>query len=122
MTAAEALEQLTAREPIFHVPELGQRREDLERLTAPDYWEVGASGRIYSRAYVIDMLLERYASGLPEQELAASDFACRQLGPDCWLLTYNLLQDGVRRTRRATVWEHVGGDWRIVYHQGTVVV
>jgi hypothetical protein len=24
-------------------------------------------------------------------------------------------------TRRATVWERAGEDWRILYHQGTIV-
>ena len=63
----------------------------------------------------------RQATGEREQELQASGFACRRLGEACWLLTYELVQDGVRKTRRATVWEWVEGAWRIVYHQGTVI-
>ncbi len=31
----------------------------------------------------------------------------------------NLLQQGGRRTRRATVRERTPGGWRVVYHQGT---
>jgi hypothetical protein len=36
-------------------------------------------------------------------------------------VTYTLVQDGKRKTRRATIWQRVGGEWKIVYHQGTVV-
>ena len=91
-------------------------------MTAPDYWEVGASGRVYQREWVLDELERRQAAGEPEQELVASGYVCRRLGEACWLLTYDLVQDRVRKTRRATVWEWVEGSWRIVYHQGTVIV
>lgn len=37
-----------------------------------------------------------------------------------YLLTYTLLQ-GERVTRRATLWRRRGGEWKIVYHQGTIV-
>jgi len=36
------------------------------------------------------------------------------------LLTYTLAQ-GARITRRATIWRRCGSDWKIVYHQGTIV-
>ncbi len=50
------LDELRPREPIFHRPELGVSVEDLERQVAPDLWEMGASGRRYSRDYVPDTL------------------------------------------------------------------
>ena len=49
MTDAEVMRELVAREPIFHRPEWGTGREDFARMTAPDYWEVGASGKVYER-------------------------------------------------------------------------
>ncbi len=121
MTDEQVMRELVAREPIFHRPEWGTGRADYERMTAPDYWEVGASGTIYRRDFVLDLLERRREEGGPEETLEASGFACRQLGAACWLLTYQLVQGGVRRTRRATVWERAGSDWRIVYHQGTIV-
>ncbi|HEX4029604.1 MAG TPA: hypothetical protein VHX20_04530 [Terracidiphilus sp.] len=39
---------------------------------------------------------------------------------DVYLLTYTLLQDATRLTRRATIWQRTAG-WKIVYHQGTIV-
>jgi hypothetical protein len=35
------LRELTAREPLFHRAESGITRNDFERMTAPEYWEVG---------------------------------------------------------------------------------
>lgn len=113
------LEELKRREPIFHRPEFAGSRAALEKMTAEDFWEVGASGRRYSREYVFETL-----AGRPKQPIVdhwrTSDFHCRELAPDTYLLTYTLLQDE-RRTRRATIWQRSGGDWKILYHQGTLV-
>ena len=116
----DILAELTSREPIFHRPEFGTTRADFERMTAEDFWETGASGRRYSRAFVLDELEKRFAA--PHDDLwETSDFHCRQLSEDTYLLTYTLLQDRVRLTRRATIWRKSADGWKILYHQGTVV-
>ena len=51
MTEQEALEAMVAREPIFHRAEFGTGREDFAHMTAEDYWEVGASGKVYRRDF-----------------------------------------------------------------------
>ncbi len=113
------LDELIAREPLFHRPELGTRRSDFEAMVEPDFWEVGASGRRYSREYVLDTLAERH-SRPHEDPWETRDFHCRELGPDTYLVTYTLNQAG-RISRRATIWRRRGQEWRIVYHQGTLV-
>ncbi|WP_432488653.1 nuclear transport factor 2 family protein [Kineococcus sp. SYSU DK018] len=113
------LEELRAREPIFHRPELGTSAEDLERQMAPDFFEIGASGRRYSRSYVQEVLSNRYAAG-GEDPWQTSQFHCRQIGPDTYLLTYTLHQ-GQRVTRRVTVWRRGEQSWQVLYHQGTPV-
>ena len=115
------LAELSRREPIFHRPELGTSRADFEKMTAPDFWEVGASGQQYSRAAVLDELEKRFAT--PHSDVwETSDFQCRKLALNVYLLTYALVQDNVRRTRRATIWERTDEGWRIIYHQGTIVL
>ena len=119
----EIIQELRSREPIFHHPELGTTRADFERTTDGGFWEVGASGRRYSRSHVLDVLEDRHrvASHLAlEDTWEAADFACRELGSDTYLLTYTLLQ-GQRKTRRASVWRRTADGWKIVFHQGTVV-
>lgn len=111
--------ELSALEPIFHHPELGTTRAAYEGMTDDAFWEVGASGRRYSRDFVIATLIDRYSQPFVDDCLA-SDFYCQQLAPELYLLTYTLAQ-GQRITRRSTIWRRDSGIWKIVYHQGTVV-
>ena len=117
---AAVLEQLQAREPIFHRPELGTSRQAFEQVTSEDFWEIGASGRIYDRATVLDLLEQRHATPQVE-DLQASEFRIRRLAPDTYLLHYTLLQ-GTRKTRRTTVWRQADDGWKIVFHQGTIIL
>jgi hypothetical protein len=113
-------QELAAREPIFHHPELGTTRGDFEAQTDTDFWEVGASGTVYQRAEIWSILEARHNDPTYLDEWRASDFFCRQLGPDCYLLTY-LLRQGARISRRVTVWRRTPAVWQVVYHQGTIV-
>jgi hypothetical protein len=114
------LAELRCREPIFHRPELGTTRADFESMTTADFWEVGASGRRYSRNFVLDALEERHQSPVDEV-WETTDFRCQELAVDIYLLTYTLRQQGARITRRATIWKRTGDGWKIVFHQGTIV-
>jgi hypothetical protein len=116
----DVLEQLKAREPIFHREKFGRTRADFENMTAPDFWETGASGRRYSREYVLSELEKRYTKEYVD-DWQASGFHCRKLSEDVYLLTYTLLQNKKRKTRRATIWQHTPTGWKIVFHQGTIV-
>lgn len=116
----DVLAELSRREPIFHRPEFGTTRADFEHMTEESFWEVGASGQRYSRAFVLDELERRHAA--PHEDVwETSDFQCQKLAEDLFLLTYTLLQDKSRLTRRATIWRRTGEGWKIVYHQGTIV-
>ena len=122
---AGVLQELVAREPIFHRPEHASTRLDFERMTDPDFWETGASGRRYSRAAVLEELDRRSSgSGWQDDPWETSGFWCRRLAGEVFLLTYTLVQKrtgGPRTTRRATLWERTAQGWKIVYHQGTQV-
>ena len=98
---AGVLDELRDREPIFHRLELGTTRADFEAQTAPDFWEVGASGQTYDREVVWSVLADRYANP-GDDPWETTGFRCRALGADTYLLTYLLRQDE-RLTRRATI-------------------
>jgi hypothetical protein len=117
---ADVLAELIDREHIFHRAELGTTRADFEGMTVPDFWEVGASGQRYSREVVLDELEGRFAK-VHADVWETSDSRCQRLADDVYLLTYTLLQDGVRLTRRSTIWKRTGTGWKIVFHQGTIV-
>jgi hypothetical protein len=114
------LDELRSREPIFHTERFGKTTSDFERATAPDFWEVGASGRRYSRDFILRMRSKEELVDADAAGWKASGFGLRRLGPNCYLLTYTLDQAG-RITRRATIWEKTSESWRILYHQGTIV-
>ena len=121
---AGVLSELSRREPIFHRPEFGISRADFEKMTADDFWEVGASGRRYSRAVVLEELERRFSA--PENDAWETlDFHCRELASGVYLLTYTLVQDAghddARRSRRSSIWQRTAEGWKIVYHQGTLV-
>jgi hypothetical protein len=115
----EVMRELMQREPLFHREEFGTTRADFERITAPEYWEVGASGRRYYRKSVLEVLEKRYENGT-EAVWEIGDFYCMEIAADNYLATYTLIQ-GPRVTRRATIWRRTAKGWQIVYHQGTVV-
>ena len=69
---------------------------------------------------MLDGLEKRYQQPF-DDVWDASDFHCRRLGPDVYLLTYTLLQNRERKTRRSTIWQHSETGWKIVFHQGTIV-
>ena len=56
-----------------------------------------------------------------EDEWETINVYCRRIGPDVYLLTYTLGQ-AQRVTRRSTLWQHMPGQWKVLYHQGTTVV
>lgn len=111
--------ELSAREPIFHRPQFGTRAKDYLAMTAEDYWEVGASGRVYERDFVVRSLVER-GKVEGDEDWVVSDVKVRQLADDTYAITYRLDQAG-RLTRRLTLWRDGPDGWKILYHQGTVV-
>lgn len=114
------LEELRAQEPIFHHAKVGATAAEFESMTDPEFWEVGASGRRYSREYAISTLVERYSSP-HEDHWKTEGFHCLKIAPNNYLLTYTLFQNETRKTRRSTIWRRTDAGWKIVYHQGTIV-
>ena len=115
------LEELRRREPIFHTLAFAASPAEYEEATAPEYWEVGASGTpVQSRLHPAGAVHDA-ASALGYLRVAELG-SCR---PTPWTrhfpMTY-VLRQGDRLTRRATIWEHLPGRWRVLFHQGTVVV
>lgn len=113
------LEELVRREPLFHRAEFGTTRADFARQISADFWETGASGRRYSRDFVLDTLEARWRAP-HEDPWQATDFRCQQLAADLYLLTYTLAQ-AARLSRRSTLWRRHGEAWSAIYHQGTLL-
>jgi hypothetical protein len=113
------LEDLRRREPIFHRREFGTSRDDLLQMTDEGFWEIGASGKIYTREFVIANMLERYKQPKPH-DWPCDDFSISELAENLYQINY-ILKEPDRTTRRTTLWRRSDGGWKIVFHQGTVV-
>lgn len=112
--------ELATLEPIFHrLPPRADRRA-VEALLEPDFFEVGASGVVYTRHFVLDVVEQRYRDGQDPNDAAwtITDFRSLALAADVYLVTYRLrFQE--RLSRRCTLWRRRGSTWKAVYHQGT---
>lgn len=119
----EVLAALAAREPLFHRRDLVNSPETFDAEVADDFWEVGASGRVYDRAFVREVVLRRLKEPVDAADAEGwriSDEAVRPLGADTYLFTY-VLHAPDRVTRRATLWHRTPTGWQALYHQGTVI-
>jgi hypothetical protein len=114
------LDELKSREPIFHHPEkFGKTKQDIENQMCDEFWEVGASGHVYTKKDALETLVEPYNNPNYQDIWETSDFKLTQIAADNYLLTYILIQNDVRRTRRSTIWRKINNQWKILYHQGT---
>lgn len=89
----------------------------LEELLAPDFTEIGQSGRLWGRAEIIAALVDDTS---PAPTATMSDRETRTLSDDTVLLTYRLDFAG-RQSWRTSLWRQVGGTAQCFYHQGTTV-
>lgn len=120
---SQTLLELSSREPIFHHPDkFGKTDTDIRAQMDEDFWEVGASGNVYTKEDILKTLSVRYADSDYEDIWETKDFQLTEIAPNNYLLTYILIQNKTRLTRRSTIWRYTDTGWKIVYHQGTVVV
>lgn len=100
---------------------MGLTKFDLENMITEYFTEISASGKWYTREYVILTTLERVENNFFENDVwEIKDFVCKQIAPNLYLLNYVLLQNKHRKTLRSTIWRWEDPYWKIVFHQGTV--
>jgi hypothetical protein len=100
-------------------PGVRSSAEAVSRLLDPEFREIGASGRLWNRA---EMISEMVAGARNDPAPAVdSDMDGRRLAPDLILLTY--LSDAAgRQARRTSLWRRREGHWRVLHHQGTLLL
>ncbi|MBY3029463.1 DUF4440 domain-containing protein [Rhizobium leguminosarum] len=122
LTSVPSLEEIQSLEEALHRPEIRRSREVVETLLADGFVEFGASGRVYDRTAIIDLLAQE--SGTDEGNLRTANYALKPISNDAVLLTYDTERsylDGSKRcVLRSSVWKHDGLKWQMFFHQGTV--
>ena len=106
---------LIALEQSLHHPATRSNPAAVAALLADDFREFGASGRVWTRAEILDEL-----DGQAAHEIRSRDFLCQWLAPELALLTY-VTETAERVALRSSLWRLEDGAWRIVFHQGTAV-
>jgi hypothetical protein len=88
----------------------------MTELLSEDFREFGASGRVWDRASLLETL-----SAEPPEPISSEDFACQRLSDGLALLTY-IAANPARMTLRSSLWRLEGDRWRVLFHQGTVIL
>ena len=119
---------LAADAPTLLALELALARRDeaaipggYEAVLAPDFLEIGSSGRLWTRAEILAAL----HAEPPNPSISIEAFEIADLGPDLILASYDTLgitSDGeARRGRRSSIWVRQDDHWQLRFHQGTPV-
>lgn len=113
------LSQLLPLEHAHLTPGVRSSRAALEALLHESFTEIGASGRVYTRADIIPLLLAEQTH--PPRTI--SDFHARSITDTVALTTYTLTRtdpDGSEHhSRRSSLWLLERTTWRLTFHQGT---
>jgi hypothetical protein len=87
----------------------------LSELLAPDFYEIGQSGRRWSREETVTSLV---ADTEPERDAELNEREATLVSADTVLLSYRL-QYGASTSRRSSLWRWDGQSVRCLFHQGT---
>ena len=124
-------EYIRNREPIFHNREILNTREDIDNEMHENFWEISASGKLYTRDFVLDYLEQRYKDDdvdvMIKENWQLIDFNVRHITGDVFMASYVLdgqIVDGKnRKTKRTTLWKgNLKDGFKILYHQGTIIL
>ncbi len=100
-------------------PETRRAADRVAALLTDDFEEFGSSGRVWSRAAILDLLAtEEYTPP------AMEDFRCARVAENVVLVTYRTVrtdaQTGAQSAAlRSSLWVCDSGEWRVRFHQGT---
>jgi len=90
----------------------------VEEMLDPEFREIGASGRLWTRAEIIRALADERSYG--RDPIEAVEMESLVVAPDLVLLTY-VSKRRDRRARRSSLWRRSGLEWRLLHHQGTLL-
>jgi hypothetical protein len=103
-------------------PAIRRDSAQVAALLAEDFEEFGASGRVWTREQILDLLAaERY------EPPSVEEFRCHTIADGVVLVTYRAVRtephSGERTmTLRSSLWMEQSGRWRVRFHQGTRLI
>ncbi|WP_346776774.1 nuclear transport factor 2 family protein [Streptomyces sp. HNM0574] len=121
MDEGRAVADAVAAEVRLADPAVRGSRESAAALLDPEFTEVGASGRRWTREEMLAGLPDLPGGSADGPRIALSGLSGTRLAPGLVHLTYEAEYAG-RRSLRSSLWRRdARGAWRLYYHQGTPV-
>lgn len=111
---SDSLDLITHLETILQKPSVRSDRARLETLLHPAFAEVGALGRTWDRAGVIEMMAGE------ESAIEIQDMQARWVGPTIAQVLWTSVING-QRARRSSLWVETALGWQLIFHQGTPI-
>ena len=95
-------------------PRFRRDRAAVADLLAEDFREFGASGRVWSRQTIIELMATEPEYAPP----AVEDFAVQKVASEVALATYRAVRES-SSSLRSSLWIQEQGQWKMLFHQGT---
>jgi hypothetical protein len=114
---ADELEKIHALEIALHEPQVRKDIKKLDRLIADNFYEIGASGKVYDKNNILARLpleqnYEIYGKVI--------NFEIAHISENLIRANYTL-EEKTKRTRRTSIWQRHHNNYQMIFHQGTLI-
>jgi len=113
---AELVALLLRRELQLMDPVFRRDRSAVASLLAEGFREFGASGRVWNRETILELMATEPEFDPP----AVEEFAVQMIATDVALATYRAVRPH-GTSLRSSLWIQERGAWKMIFHQGTRV-
>lgn len=94
--------------------EVRKSSEELDKILADDFFEIGSSGYIFDKQECLE-------DGVVLTEMSLYNYEIYPLASDLVLSTYFIVdKTRNRNTLRSSIWKFIDGRWQLFFHQGTI--
>ena len=93
----------------------------LDQLIADTFYEIGASGKIYTKKDLLESLPLEAVNNCSLGQSEVTDFELNRISEDLIRVNYTL-KEKTRNTQRTSIWEMKGAHYQMIFHQGTVIL
>lgn len=94
--------------------EVRKSSEELDKILADDFFEIGSSGYIFDKQECLE-------DGVVLTEMSLYNYEIYPLASDVVLSTYFIVdKTRNRNTLRSSIWKFIDGRWQLFFHQGTI--
>jgi hypothetical protein len=104
----------------LHSSEVRTNPSKIDLLLAPDFYEFGSSGKVWTREETLKSLQAEDG----ETKIESRDYKAMPLAEDVVLITYvstRLFEGKVSQEfLRSSIWRKYLGHWKMEFHQGTL--